>query len=333
MRFKKLEAISISKVKSGHALPDDVMVFEDGRLYGVFDGATSFNGTLINGLSAGRYAAWQCAKSAHAYVQSVTPHEFNAHHLLERMSMQLAQALQENASAPGAAATTAALALDDGDKLQFLLVGDSGVRINGAEVVQMHKPIDSIFTAARVTLMKNGMRKKMGEPDSDALELQTRRSIAYGLNTVLDNIEMGYLVDEVTQALRGELPPNAYPEIYSLLAKGIGLGQPPFMNEKNHCLGYGVLNGDAVHGPDVLIFDRPRSSIHTLEFFTDGYMTPGKETNTQSWEQAWAEIEIQDPYKIGPYPHIKCSTLNEYWDDRTVLIVKNELSETSQLNH
>jgi hypothetical protein len=31
MRFKEVEASSISKVKSGQALPDDVMVLEDGR--------------------------------------------------------------------------------------------------------------------------------------------------------------------------------------------------------------------------------------------------------------------------------------------------------------
>jgi hypothetical protein len=323
MRFRQLEAISISKVKSGQALPDDVMVFEDGRLYGVFDGATSFNGKLINGLSPGRFAAWRCAKFAQSYVQTLIPQEFNAHHLLGRMSMQLAHDLHANACATGDAATTAALALDDGDKLQFLLVGDSGVRINGVEVIQMHKPIDRIFTAARVILMKNALQKKRDEEDWIALELQTRRSIAHGLIHVLNKTELDNLVDELTQALRGELPVDAYREIHALLAAGIGLGQPPYMNEKKHCLGFGVLNGDEVQGPDVFIFDRPRSSIHTLEFFTDGYMAPGAETKVKSWEQKWAEIEAQDPYKTGSHPHIKCSTVDEYWDDRTVLIVKN----------
>jgi hypothetical protein len=323
MRFRQLEAISISKVKSGQALPDDVMVLEDGRLYGVFDGATSFNGKLINGLSPGRFAAWQCAKFAQSYVQTVIPQEFNAHHLLHRMSVQLAHDLHANACATGDAATTAALALDDGDKLQFLLVGDSGVRINGVEVIQMHKPIDHIFTAARVILMKNALQKKRDEEDWIALELQTRRSIAHGLIHVLNKTELDNLVDELTQALRGELPVDAHREIHALLAAGIGLGQPPYMNEKKHCLGFGVLNGDEVQGPDVFIFDRPRSSIHTLEFFTDGYMAPGAETKVKSWEQKWAEIESQDPYKTGSHPHIKCSTVDEYWDDRTVLIVKN----------
>ena len=323
MRFKEVEASSISKVKSGQALPDDVMVLEHGRLYGVFDGATSFNGRLINGLSPGRFAASQCAKFAQSYVQTLTPQEFNAHHLLNRMSVQLAHDLHANACSTGDAATTAALALDDGDKLQFLLVGDSGVRINGVEVIQMHKPIDHIFTAARVMLMKNSLQKKRGEEDWIAHELQTRRAISGGLSHVLNNIELDNLVDEVSQTLRGELPVDAYREIHALLAAGIGLGQPPYMNEKKHCLGFGVLNGDEVQGPDVLVFDRPRSSIHTLEFFTDGYMAPGAETKVKSWEQTWAEIESLDPYKIGSHPHIKCSTEDEYWDDRTVLIVKN----------
>ena len=323
MRFKELEAISISKVKSGRALPDDVMVFEDGRLYGVFDGATSFSGKLINGLSPGRFAAWQCAKLAQSYVQTLTPQEFNVRHLLNHMSAQLAHVLQANACATGDAATTAALALDDGERVQFLLVGDSGIRINGVEVFQMHKTIDRIFTMARVILIKNGFKQRMGKKDWVTLELQTRHSIAHGLLHAIDNTELDNLVDAVSQALRSELPVDPCREIHALLAAGIGRGQPPFMNEKEHYLGFGVLNGDEVQGPDVLIFDRPRSSIHTLEFFTDGYMEPGAEPKVESWEQAWTEIEFQDPYKIGSHPHIKCSTLDEHWDDRTVLIVKN----------
>lgn len=323
MRFKQLEAISISKVKSGHALPDDVMVFQDGRLYGVLDGATSFNQKLINGRSPGRFAAEQCAQTAHAYVQTLAPQDFSGHDLLHRMSVQLAHALRASDCAVGDAATTVALALDDGERLQFLLVGDSGVRINGVEVVQMHKPIDHIFTAARVAVMKRGHPERLNAKEGVALEMQTRHAIAHGLTHVLDGIELDTLVNEVSRSLRSILPADAHPEIRTLLAQGIGRGQPPFMNKKNHGLGYGVLNGQEVHGPDVLVFDRPRSSVHTLEFFTDGYMLPGAETAVQSWEQAWSDIERQDPYKMGPYPHIKCSTLDEYWDDRTVLIVKH----------
>lgn len=51
-------------------------------------------------------------------------------------------------------ATTAASVEDAGDCLHFLMVGDSGIRINGAELLWTHKDIDLIFNAGRVAVFQ-----------------------------------------------------------------------------------------------------------------------------------------------------------------------------------
>jgi hypothetical protein len=295
--FTRHEVICIGKDKSGQQLPDDVWVLQSGRLYGVFDGATSPTGARIDGVSAGGFAAWQCAAAAQRYALATPQSAYASADLLEAMSSALAAALQAHGSQPGGAATTAALALDAGEHLHFLLVGDSGVRINGREVVQVHKAVDEIDTAVRVALVRQAHARMAAAGASlskqllDALELTTRQEVFTGLQ------DSRAVLHTVTQQL-------------------------PFMNLTDHSLGYAVLNGQSVHGPDLLMFSRPRAEVQSLEFFTDGYMTPGAEASIDSWEAAWQQVEQQDPHKTGVWPNIKSSTQGEHWDDRTLLIVR-----------
>ncbi|CAN1498701.1 hypothetical protein MCEMIEM28_00429 [Burkholderiaceae bacterium] len=323
-RFTSVQALSVSKDKLEIAPPDDVVVFQDQLLYGVFDGATSFSDLLIDGVSTGRFAALSCAQVAQSYVQSTNPSSFSVEHLLHRMTHQLSESLSVRALKHCRAATTISLAIDDGQTLHFLIVGDSGVRINGREVVQIHKPIDLIFTSARVAMIKKALAGKnsLTEAEMTALELKTRQAIAHGLFRKVGPEDIDQLALDIKTSLHDQLLEDAYQALPSLLSKGISTGQPAFMNQCGHSLGYAVMNGHTVQGPDMLLFSRPKSSIQSLEFFTDGYMEPGTDPTIRSWETQWASVEAQDPYKIGPYPHIKCSTLQEHWDDRSVLIVR-----------
>ncbi len=50
--------------------------------------------------------------------------------------------------------TTAAIVEDAGDCLHFLMVGDSGIRINGTELLWTYKDIDLIYTAGRVAVFR-----------------------------------------------------------------------------------------------------------------------------------------------------------------------------------
>jgi hypothetical protein len=322
--FPHVEALCVSKDKSGRVLPDDVVVYQQGRLYGVFDGATSLSGQTIGGLSTGRFAALQCAQAAQHFVLTRPPSEFSCLQLLQSMGSHLSAALRAKAVAGVQAATTAALALDAGDTLHFLLVGDSGVRINGSEQVQVHKTVDAIFTAARVALFKRAMASPSVAPDDwISLELRTRQTIAHGMGGALSEEVLQHLSCTVSDQLRHLLAPDAVEQIPTLLAQGISKGQPPYMNRPDHSLGYAVLDGNRVQGPDLLVFSRPRAEVDSLEFFTDGYMATGAEPTVASWEAAWLAVETEDPFKIGPFAHIKCSTPHDHWDDRTVLIVRS----------
>lgn len=321
--FTRHEVISIGKDKSGRQLPDDVWVLQSGRLYGVFDGATSPTGARIDGMSSGRFAAWQCAAAAQRYALATPPQAYASADLLRAMSSDLAAALLAQGSQPGSAATTAALALDAGDTLHFLLVGDSGVRINGREVMQVHKPVDEIYTAVRVALIKEAHARLFQtgvSPNAqvlDALEFKTRQAVFTGLE------DASSVLPSVKQQLQGTVAADALAMLPDLLRLGIRGGQLPFMNRTDHSLGYAVLNGQTVQGPDLLMFSRPRADVRSLEFFTDGYMTPGAEPSVASWEAAWQNIEVQDPHKTEAWPNIKSSTQGEHWDDRTLLIARD----------
>lgn len=321
--FTRHEVICIGKDKSGQQLPDDVWVLQAGRLYGVFDGATSPTGARIGGLSSGRFAAWQCAAAAQRYALATPQNAYAAADVLQAMSMALAAALRAEGSEPGNAATTAALALDSGEHWHFLLVGDSGVRINGREVVQVRKPVDDIYTAVRVALIRQAHASlaqagvSPGAQALDALEFKTRQEVFTGLE------DASAALYAVTQQLQGTLAADALAMLPDLLRLGIRGGQLPFMNRTDHSLGYAVLNGQTVQGPDLLMFSRPRAQVHCLEFFTDGYMVPGAEASVASWEAAWQEVEVQDPHKTGAWPNIKSSTQGEHWDDRTLVIARD----------
>lgn len=320
--FQRHEVLCIGKDKSGQQLPDDVWVLQSGRLYGVFDGATSPTGARIDGMSSGRFAALQCAAAAQRYALATPQNAYASADLLQAMSAALAIALQVHGSQPGGAATTAALALDAGDMLHFLLVGDSGVRINERDVVQVHKPVDDIYTAMRVALIRQAharMAAAGGDPSAqllDALEFKTRQEVFTGLE------DISAVLPSVTQQLQVTVASDALAMLPDLLRLGIRGGQLPFMNRTDHSLGYAVLNGQSVQGPDLLMFSRPRDQVHSLEFFTDGYMTPGAEASVASWEAAWQQVEAQDPHKTGAWPNIKSSTQGEHWDDRTLLIAR-----------
>lgn len=320
--FTRHEVICIGKDKSGQQLPDDVWVLQAGRLYGVLDGATSPTGARIDGVSSGRFAALQCAAAAQRYALATPQSAYTSADVLQAMSVALAAALQAQGCQPGGAATTAALALDSGEQLHFLLVGDSGVRINGHEVVQVHKPVDEIYTAVRVALIKQAHARmasgaRVSAQALDALEYATRQEVFTGLQ------DISAVLPTVTQQLQGKVAADALAMLPDLLRLGIRGGQLPFMNRTDHSLGYAVLNGQTVQGPDLLMFSRPRAEVHSLEFFTDGYMLPGADASVASWEAAWQNVEMQDPHKTGAWPNIKSSTQGEHWDDRTLLIARD----------
>lgn len=153
-------------------------------------------------------------------------------------------------------------------------------------------------------------KNSLTEAEITALELKARQTITHGLFGKVEPKDIDQLALDIQTGLHDQLLEDAYQALPSLLSRGISTGQPAFMNQCGHSLGYAVINGHTVQGPDMLLFSRPKSSIQSLEFFlrtvTWSYPT------IRSWEAQWATVEAQDPHKIGPYPHIKCSTHQEH---------------------
>jgi hypothetical protein len=76
----------------------------------------------------------------------------SAHELMQAMNQSIASGLAAAGAGSVRAGTTAAIVEDAGACLHFLIVGDSGIRINGTELLRFNKDIDLIYTAGRVAV-------------------------------------------------------------------------------------------------------------------------------------------------------------------------------------
>ncbi len=318
-KFSQFSSISIGKRNDLEYKSDDAILFIQNRIYGVFDGVSSREPHIDGKVSAGGRAAKTCVKSASSYVLNNKKTNFNLCELVDQLSTDLRKECNRKGISQGRFATTASLALEGRDKLLFLIVGDSGVRINGIETIHFKKPIDDIFSIARSVLLRQRIPLNYTPSDFFYHELLVREMLFNG-------IERNSHIEDVMLVISREMIfPNGFDEwddIYHLLRNGIIKQQHLFANRAEHYLGYAVLNGSPIHGADYLTFVRDLDSVNTLEFFTDGYMTYGDDVSIQSWERSWSNVEKQDPYKIDKYKNLKCSVPGELWDDRSLLIIR-----------
>ena len=99
-------------------------------------------------------------------------------------------------------------------------------------------------------------------------------------------------------------------------------GQYSYCNRAGHSLGYAVLDGTHTQGPDVLSLSRRKCEVHSIELFTDGYMSCPVGTSVRDWEDEFFRVEAQDFHKCGAFAGVKGSTSTQFSDDRTVLTVQ-----------
>jgi len=95
-------------------------------------------------------------------------------------------------------------------------------------------------------------------------------------------------------------------------------GQGDFQNNTSGPLGY-----DGIDTPMALVqvIDRERSTVSSIELFTDGYFETAETPAVAAWEASFREVERSDPDKIDRYPSPKGSTASGYADDRTVIVI------------
>ncbi|MCX7235030.1 MAG: hypothetical protein NTY26_16810, partial [Burkholderiales bacterium] len=174
----KIESCSTPKCRDLSQPGDDILVVLPQCLYAVFDGATDTSGVVVQGESPGRMAARQAAMAMVRYASPPDHALGSAQDLMRAMNQSIASGLTAAGAGPVRAGTTVAMVEDAGDSLRFLIVGDSGIRINGTELLRINKDIDLIYTAGRVALLRQLQARGLV---GDALEQQTRQLVFKGL--------------------------------------------------------------------------------------------------------------------------------------------------------
>ena len=167
----QIELANISKYRTGNRLGDDVPLVMPGQVFGVFDGATDPRGTVVDGMGTGRLAALAAA----AHVASLATSGALVSMASEEIVRSVAKAMAQRSDPLGLPippSTTLAIAIDCQDSWRFLLLGDSGIRLNGTETYRHEKRIDRVSTSARVAIFKV-LRDRLD--DLDAVEMAKRR--------------------------------------------------------------------------------------------------------------------------------------------------------------
>ena len=130
----KIDVLSISKFRDGTRPGDDVPVVLPGVMFAIFDGATDPRGTVVDGIGAGRLAAMTVAAAATGLVLDPEARRLPGDEIVARLSAALAGRTAP-LGLPIPPSTTLAMVLDCGADWRFLMLGDTGFRLNGAEVI------------------------------------------------------------------------------------------------------------------------------------------------------------------------------------------------------
>ena len=327
-----IEAFSEAKVPSASDTNEDRFVILPGRAFAVIDGVTDRLGTRYNGMLSGQYAA-TIVKDALEYALSRPDRPKETQALIPILTQAIADAYRSHGMLDKARAdcnyrfsSTLALALVGNETIDIALVGDSGIRINGGRILQVDKDLDLITSTLRQQAWP-----VIGSHTSDPAvqEKASRRVTWFGtrqpleaLADILDPPDLALIEERAVAACIQSLPHVPRDDIEALVRGGIVNAQGAYQNNTSSILGYSALDGFEV--PLSLVhFERlPRAEVKTIELFSDGYFKPGVDFGVASWEQAFQEVERDDPAKVILYPSPKGSTATHWTDDRTYLGIK-----------
>lgn len=335
----RLEAFSLGKKFGYPEANEDSFVAIPGAGYAVIDGVTDRIGTRYAGMLSGQFASRTIKRATERFLL-----EQQAPRIAEGFTYSgprafidyLSEALRSAYVAEDALAAveadwklragcTIVAALQVEDRIEVIAVGDSGIRINGSDLLQVLKPLDDVTSLLRRETWRYFETRGLPEADCDRLSASMTwpgtRHQPHGIETsepaVIAEIEQLAIA-----ACHERLPGVPDDELLHLIQNGIAHGQGDFQNVTGKVLGYGGLDGFAV--PDRYIEHRSYAlaEVDTLELFSDGYFEPGKGFGIAMWEAAFRQVEADDPHKIDRYISTKGTTPAQLTDDRTYLGVE-----------
>lgn len=327
-----VEAFSEGKDLDRPELNEDQFLILPGRGLAVIDGVTDRTGHRYEGMLAGRVAAGIVQREVAAFLLDEAG-RIDPERLVRRLTGAIRAAYErfgildvaERAPERRFGATLA-LCADMGEAFRFVLVGDSGLRLDGGETVINDTGLDLVTASLR----QEAWRLVAGlGGDREACAAVGRACAFEGTDRLhpdmrpwLDEAGLAALQERALGRCRQRFPEVAEADLRLLLEGGIRRGQVLFQNNRRSPLSYAVLDGFEVPMELVRVIDRPKDAVRTVELFTDGYFLPGDESCLAAWERAFAFVEETDPDKIGRFPSVKGTIGRIRADDRTVVIAR-----------
>ncbi|MET0528112.1 MAG: hypothetical protein ABW003_07175 [Microvirga sp.] len=327
-----IEAFTEAKDPSAPHTNEDRLVILPGRAYAVIDGVTDRLGTRFDGMLSGQYAA-VTVQRALEHMLSAPDGTEDPVAVVEALTAALAPVYEKYGMAARAKAdwnfrisAALALVLVGRETVHVLLVGDSGVRINGKYTLRVEKDLDLITSILRRQAWPV-IGQKVSDPGKH--EQMSRQVTWHGTRQSLDNVagtldadDMAFIESRAIAANLEALPHVARTDIENLVRGGIVNAQGGYQNNASLQLGYPCLDGFEVPQHMLMIEKIPRSDVRTVEIYSDGYFKPGDGFGVAAWEKAFAEAEREDPAKVLLYPSPKGSTASLWADDRAYLGVR-----------
>jgi len=324
----QLQAASVSRDPIRAEANEDAIVVLPGRAWAVIDGVSDRTGARYDGELSGRHAARLVAGTLERLLLGVPP---PVESIVPTLTATLNEAYRRHNRMAAAErdwgarlCCTLALALHDGPRLHLLLVGDSGIRLNGREVLQMAKDIDRITATLR-----SHAWHRVADPDPVLRDAVARQVTWLGLAQdpaplapYLAPGDLASLGAAAEAECAASLPHVPRADITHLLRHGIVGAQGDYQNNAESILGYGCLDGFTVPRTLLRIVTLDAPAVDTLELFTDGYFQPGDSFGLAAWEQAHQQVEAADPAKTGAYRSTKGSIPGRWADDRSYVGVR-----------
>ncbi len=313
-----IELKSHSKYRHGSRLGDDVPLVVPGLIYGVFDGATDPRGTMVEGMATGRLAALTVARCMADLASDPAIRDMPGNDIVQHLTTGLA-ARSDPLGLPIPPSTTLALAIDCGETWRFLTLGDTGIRLNGTEVLRYEKLIDDVSTVARVAVFER-LHDQQG--DRDLLEQSVRRAIFLGFDECVRDAVLDRAVADqiIAQAIASNGLEEDAENVTAFLNGGIQT-QFRFGNATGSPLCFDTMNGTTPQLGQMIDTVRSKRDVHSIEIFSDGYPDLPEIVSVSEWEKCFHRAEDVDFHKTGPFSSVKGSTSEEYFDDRTVLVL------------
>ena len=220
----------------------------------------------------------------------------------------------------GKPSTTMALAVLGADEVRFVLVGDSGIRLNGTQMIRCEKPIDDLSTSNRLAVHAVLSQRIK---DADEVERLTRVVLFEGYDVA---VQQGVLTPPQASRIRDDLSARyaSLTDSTSLLGflNGGIRQQYRFANRTDHPMGFSTLNTDQTSLADIIDLRLPRHAVSSIEIFSDGYFLVPDEVGIGAWEAAFAQTETEDFHKLNRFANVKGSTSREFADDRSLIVAE-----------